>query len=34
MRLTKRTGAKKARIALARTIAVIPHRIWVDGTEF
>jgi hypothetical protein len=25
---------KKAIIALARRLAVIMHRIWVDGTEF
>jgi transposase len=33
-RLVRRIGAKKARIAVARKIAVILHRIWVDGTEF
>jgi transposase len=25
---------KKAMVALARRLAVIMHRIWVDGTEF
>ena len=25
---------KKAIVALARRLAVILHRIWVDGTEF
>lgn len=34
MRLVKRIGVRKACIALARKIAVILHRIWVDGTEF
>lgn len=34
MRLVKRIGARKARIAVARKIAVILHCIWVDGTEF
>lgn len=34
MRLAKRIGAKKARVALARKIAVILHCIWMDGTEF
>lgn len=34
VRLTKRVGSKKARIAVARKIAVILHCIWVDGTEF
>ncbi len=33
-RLTRRVGAKKARVALARKLAVILHRIWCDGTEF
>jgi len=33
-RLVKRIGPKKARIAVARKIAVILHCIWVDGTEF
>src|SRR5215472_5840151 len=27
-------GLKKAIVALARRLAVIMHRIWVDGTEF
>ena len=33
-RLAKRIGSKKARVAIARKIAVILHRIWSDGTEF
>ena len=33
-RLTKRVGSKKARVAVARKIAIILHCIWVDGTEF
>ena len=33
-RLVKRIGTKKARIAVARKIAVILRCIWVDGTEF
>ena len=32
--LAKRIGAKKARVAVARKLAVILHCIWVDGTEF
>ena len=28
------SGMKKAIVALARRLAVIMHRIWVDGTEF
>jgi hypothetical protein len=30
----RRRGMKKAIVALARRLAVIMHRIWVDGTEF
>jgi transposase len=34
VRLMKRVGAKKAKLALARKIAIVLHCIWVDGTEF
>jgi len=34
MALAKRRGAKKARVALARKLGVILHRMWVDGTSF
>jgi transposase len=34
MRLAKRNGLKKAKVAVARKLAVILHRMWVDGTEF
>jgi len=34
VRLASRRGAAKARVALARKLAVILHRIWVDGTTF
>jgi transposase len=34
MRLAKRSGLRKAKIAIARKLAVILHRMWVDGTEF
>lgn len=34
MRLAKRIGGKKARVAVARKIAVILQCIWTDGTEF
>ncbi len=27
-------GAKKARVALARKLGVILHRMWIDGTAF
>jgi hypothetical protein len=30
----KRVGAKKAKVAVARKIAVILHCIWTGGTEF
>ena len=33
-RLVKRAGAKKAKVAIARKIAVILHCIWTDGTQF
>ena len=33
-RLVKRVGGKKARVALARMLAVILQRIWIDGSEF
>jgi len=33
-RLARRIGGKKARVALARKLAVILHRIWCDGSEF
>jgi len=34
MKIARRRGMKKAIVALARRLAVILHRIWVDGTEF
>lgn len=34
MRVAARRGAKRAKVALARKLAVILHRIWIDGTEF
>jgi len=34
MQIAKRRGVKKAIVALARRLAVIMHRIWIDGTEF
>jgi hypothetical protein len=32
--LTKRNGLRKAKVAVARKLAVILHRMWIDGTEF
>jgi transposase len=34
MKIARNRGKKKAIVALARRLAVIMHRIWVDGTEF
>ena len=34
MKLAKRIGMKKAKVAIARKIALILHCIWVDGTSF
>jgi transposase len=34
MKIARQRGMKKAIVALARRLAVIMHRIWVDGTEF
>ena len=32
--IARRRGAKKARVAVARKLAVIMHRMWVSGTAF
>ena len=34
MRVAKRRSLAKAKVAVARKLAVILHRMWVDGTEF
>ena len=34
MKVAKTRGLKRAIVALARRLAVIMHRMWVDGTEF
>ena len=34
VRLAQRSGFKVASVAVARKLAVIMHRMWVDGTEF
>ena len=34
MRVAKRSGLRKAKVAVARKLAVILHRIWIDRTEF
>ena len=33
-RLAQRTGLRKAKVALARKLAVVMHRMLVDGTPF
>jgi transposase len=34
LRLARRVGFKKAKVAVARKLAVILHRMWRDGTDF
>ena len=34
MKLARRAGMKKAKVALARKLAVILHRMWVNGLQF
>lgn len=34
MQLARKVGAKKAKVAIARKLAVILHRIWVDSSSF
>jgi transposase len=34
MRIAKRSGAKLAKVALARKLAVILHRMWINETNF
>jgi len=34
IRLAKPSGLRKAKVAVARKLAVILHRMWVDGAEF
>lgn len=34
VRLVKRIGMKRAKVAVARKLAVLLHVLWVDGTEF
>jgi transposase len=34
MKIARHRGMKKAIVALARRLAVIMHRMWVDGTDF
>jgi transposase len=34
IRVAQRRGMKRAIVAVARRLAVILHRMWVDGTDF
>ena len=34
MDVAKRRGRRRAKVALARKLARVLHRIWADGTEF
>ena len=33
LEVAKRRGMKRAKVALARKLATVLHRMWVDGTE-
>ena len=32
--VAQRRGMRRAKVALARKLAVVLHRMWIDGTEF
>ena len=34
LEVAKRRGNKRAKVAVARKLAVILHRMWIDGTTF
>jgi hypothetical protein len=34
MKLARRAGMMKAKVALARKLAVVLHRMWVDAIKF
>jgi hypothetical protein len=34
MEVAKRRGLKRAKVALARKLASVLHRMWADGTDF
>ena len=34
LEVAKRRGMKRAKVALARKLAIVLHRLWVDGTAF
>ena len=34
LKVRQRRGYKRAKVALARKLAVVMHAMWIDGTEF
>jgi transposase len=34
MNVAKRRGAKRAKVALARKLGIILHRMWIDESDF
>ena len=34
LQVAQRRGMKRAKVALARKLATVLHRMWVDGAEF
>jgi transposase len=34
IQVAQHRGMRRARVALARRLAVILHRMWIDGTDF
>jgi hypothetical protein len=34
VRVAQRRGMRRAIVEVARRLAVVPHRMWVDGSEF
>ena len=34
MSVARRAGMRRAKVAVARKLAVVPRRMWRDGTEF
>jgi transposase len=34
MGIAKRAGMRRAKVAVARKLAVVLHRMWCDGTKF
>ena len=34
MNVARRRGAKRAKVALARKLGVVLHRMWLDETDF